>query len=181
MNALAGFERAIVSPQPGTTRDVVTLLTAIDGWPVQLADTAGMRTTQDELEMAGVELAQTAHAAADLVIHVRDGNEPEVASQLHFNGERRLIRVHNKVDLLPPDARRRANVDLFTSALTGEGIEALAAAIGAALVPNPPPPKSAVPFTSVQCKALSLARGCVEQHDGTAALAALQSLLAPRV
>ena len=57
INALAGYERAIVSPTPGTTRDVVTVTTAIDGWPVQLSDTAGFRETQDELESAGIELA----------------------------------------------------------------------------------------------------------------------------
>src|SRR5262249_19824288 len=43
LNALAGFERAIVFDQPGTTRDVLTVLTAIDGWPIELADTAGWR------------------------------------------------------------------------------------------------------------------------------------------
>jgi tRNA modification GTPase len=63
INALAGYERAIVSPVPGTTRDVVTLTTAIDGWPVELADTAGLRTTDDELESAGVQLAEATLAA----------------------------------------------------------------------------------------------------------------------
>ena len=43
LNALAGYERAIVDPTPGTTRDVVTVRTALDGWPVELADTAGLR------------------------------------------------------------------------------------------------------------------------------------------
>ena len=65
-------ERAIVSPMPGTTRDVVTLTTAIEGWPIQLADTAGLREMSDELESAGVELAQTVLPTADLVVLVRD-------------------------------------------------------------------------------------------------------------
>ena len=55
MNALVGFQRAIVCDLPGTTRDVVTATTAIDGWPIQLADTAGLRETRDEIESAGVD------------------------------------------------------------------------------------------------------------------------------
>ena len=74
MNAIAGYQRAIVSPTPGTTRDVVTVTTAIDGWPVQLADTAGLRETQDELESAGVALADAAIGEADLVIVVSDAS-----------------------------------------------------------------------------------------------------------
>ena len=72
INALAGFERAIVSPTPGTTRDVVTVTTAIEGWPVQFSDTAGFRETQDELESAGIELATTALSKAELAIFVHD-------------------------------------------------------------------------------------------------------------
>ena len=72
INALAGYERAIVSPTPGTTRDVVTVTTAIDGWPVQLSDTAGFRETQDELESAGIELATTTLSRAELAIFVHD-------------------------------------------------------------------------------------------------------------
>ena len=87
INAMAGYERAIVSPLPGTTRDVVTLTTAIDGWPVQLADTAGLRASDDELESAGVKLAGAALAAADLVILVCDATgdlnaASEIASQI---------------------------------------------------------------------------------------------------
>ncbi len=53
-NALAGFERAIVDPAPGVTRDVVSLLTSIGGWPVELADTAGLRGTADAIEGIGI-------------------------------------------------------------------------------------------------------------------------------
>ena len=54
MNALAGHRRSIVHPAPGTTRDAVTLGTAIDGWPVELCDTAGLREAEDALEQAGI-------------------------------------------------------------------------------------------------------------------------------
>ncbi|MBY0395515.1 MAG: 50S ribosome-binding GTPase, partial [Thermoleophilia bacterium] len=54
LNALGGFDRAIVDPTPGTTCDVVALTTAFDGWPVELRDTAGLRATGDEVERAGI-------------------------------------------------------------------------------------------------------------------------------
>ena len=75
INALAGYQRSIVSHVPGTTRDVVTTTTAIDGWPVELADTAGLRAGGDELEAAGMALADEAVARADLVLVVRDAAE----------------------------------------------------------------------------------------------------------
>ena len=60
INALVGYNRAIVYDAPGTTRDVITAETAIDGWPVTLSDTAGLRDSDDPLEMAGVQTAQCA-------------------------------------------------------------------------------------------------------------------------
>jgi hypothetical protein len=57
---------------PGTTRDVVSVQTAVDGWPVLLADTAGLRSTDDELESAGVNLATATIADADLVVVIDD-------------------------------------------------------------------------------------------------------------
>ena len=54
VNALVGYQRAIVHDQPGTTRDVVTALTALEGWPIELCDTAGWRESDDELETAGI-------------------------------------------------------------------------------------------------------------------------------
>jgi tRNA modification GTPase len=74
MNALVGFRRAIVFEEPGTTRDLVTALTAIHGWPVQLCDTAGIRETSDPLEAAGIELALRRRRASDLVITVIDAS-----------------------------------------------------------------------------------------------------------
>ena len=56
VNALLGYSRAIVHPTPGTTRDLVTAPTVIDGWPVQLIDTAGLRATEDPLEQSGIAL-----------------------------------------------------------------------------------------------------------------------------
>jgi tRNA modification GTPase len=67
LNALLGYQRAIVFDEPGTTRDVVSAPSAVAGWPVEFADTAGFRQAADALEQAGIERAQAAAADADLV------------------------------------------------------------------------------------------------------------------
>ncbi len=188
INALAGYERAIVAPTPGTTRDVVTVTTAIEGWPVELADTAGLRATEDELESAGVELAQATLATADLVVFVQDATQSALDIDQQLDLQYRSIRhlhVWNKVDLLPSVADGAQHIDetvhepiICTSALTGRGIAELAAAIATSLVPNPPPAKAAVPFMPANIEALVVARNAVERRHATAALEALQSLLA---
>src|SRR5439155_6204210 len=66
VNALAGFQRCVVTPMPGTTRDAVTTLIAVDGWPVELIDTAGIRNVADDLESAGVDRARRTAADADV-------------------------------------------------------------------------------------------------------------------
>ncbi len=76
LNALAGYDRAIVDPTPGTTRDVVTVPAAFDGWPVELADTAGLRSSLDPIEAEGVALARARQRGADLVVVVLDRSEP---------------------------------------------------------------------------------------------------------
>ncbi|HEY3393252.1 MAG TPA: GTPase [Lacipirellulaceae bacterium] len=200
INALAGFQRAIVSPQHGTTRDVVTTTTAIDGWPVELADTAGIREAEDELESAGIDLAEKTVAGADLVIVVDDATQPSfscasdqmITATLSSLAPGRVVRVQNKIDLLsethtggaarsePPmrlQSQRHPSRIVRTSATTGEGIEDLIAAIAEALVPHAPAPGAAVPFTAEQVAALESALAAVAAHDAARGLAALQPLI----
>ena len=183
INAVAGHERAIVCDLPGTTRDVVTTTTAIDGWPIHLADTAGQRDARDELEAAGIARADAALAEADLVILVFDATEPDDVVAPRYDFESRLpasagvLRVLNKIDLLsvPP---AESFHDALTSAVTGQGIDRLVAAIGRTLVPVVPEAGAAVPFARDQVDALALARAAVERRDAVAVRVALQSLLA---
>jgi tRNA modification GTPase len=191
INAIAGFQRAIVSPVPGTTRDVVTVNTAIDGWPVQLADTAGLRDSRDELELAGVALADDAIREADLVLAVYDASEGNATTEVvgRMPKSMRVIFVGNKVDLMTKGARvndptagggnapARCSSRLV-SALTGEGIAELIAAIGDMLVPSAPPPGAAVAFTSVQVAHLECALQAVHEQHAVQAEAALAALLA---
>ncbi len=149
INALVGYPRAIVHHAPGTTRDVVTACAAIDGWPVEFSDTAGLHSGDDAIERAGVELAERKLLDAELVVLVFD------RSAAWFQADRTLIEswpetlvVHSKCDL-PPGAGSRPS-GLATSVSTGQGIEALVCAIGDRLVPDPPPPGVAMPFAAEQ-------------------------------
>lgn len=149
INALAGYRRAIVHHSPGTTRDAVTLTTAIDGWPVELCDTAGLRRDAAPIEKVGIELAEKRLEQADLRILIFDLGSPwsdEDQSLLERWPE--ALVVHNKCDLPSADGDRPAG--LAISALTGVGIPALLDGISERLVPDPPPPGAAVPFTPEQ-------------------------------
>ena len=155
VNALAGYQRSVVSETPGTTRDVVTVPVAFDGWPVELADTAGLRSATG-LEAEGIDRAKRSAAAGDLTVWVFDATtaEPEFPPP----SQTRTLYVVNKVDQPPgwdftnvPDAPH-------VSAATGEGVPGLAAAIARTLVPHPPEPGAAVPFTPYLADLIEAAR-----------------------
>ena len=100
LNALTGYDRAIVDATPGTTRDVVTARTALDGWPVELADTAGLRPSDDPIEASGVALARARQGEADLVLVVLDRSEPLTDIDRAVIAEHaRGLFVANKCDL----------------------------------------------------------------------------------
>jgi tRNA modification GTPase len=154
LNALAGHDRAIVHPTAGTTRDAVTHATAIEGWPVELCDTAGLRDSENAIEQAGIELARERLADADLIILVRDQTEPWAAEdQAILDQWPKALVVHNKCDLAASRGARPAG--LSVSALCGSGIEQLLQTISDRLVPDPPPPGAAVPFTREQIDAIT--------------------------
>ena len=135
MNAIAGYQRSVVTPIAGTTRDAVRVELAIDGVAVRLTDTAGLRDTFDPLEAEGVRRATGLMATADLVICVLDGTAPAPIP------EGRALVVWNKVDLAaaPPEI-------LAVSATTGQGLRELMSRIVATLEPVQPRPGEAVPF-----------------------------------
>jgi tRNA modification GTPase len=135
-NRLVERERAIVTATPGTTRDLVTETVAIGGIPVKLVDTAGIRRALDEAESIGIQKSMEALADADLVLVVLDASQPasdEDKPLLAQVEQRTAIVVENKADLQCPCGSdipvRPASASLRTSALTGEGIAKLRAAI----------------------------------------------------
>jgi tRNA modification GTPase len=161
LNALAGFDRAIVDPTPGTTRDVVAFGTAFDGWPVELADTAGLRETVDPIEAAGVAKAEAQQSRADLILLVLDRSAPmtddDRGLQRRYPGS---LVVANKSDLPPAWAFEGLNV----SASRGDGIEELAREIGRRLVPEPPAEGSALLLRSRHLRRLRLIRSALGQR-----------------
>jgi tRNA modification GTPase len=129
LNRLAGEERAIVTPIAGTTRDALREPIQIEGVPLTLVDTAGLRESGDELERLGVERTRRELAQADLVVVVEEaGGAPPSPPPIATQAER--ILVYNKLDLAPRFERPQGA--LAVSAKTGQGLEELRAAILAA-------------------------------------------------
>ncbi|HAB13496.1 MAG TPA: hypothetical protein DCE47_17590 [Planctomycetaceae bacterium] len=179
LNALLGFGRAIVWDQPGTTRDVVTGRTALEGWPVRLADTAGLRATEDEIEAVGVEHARRELDTADLVVLVVDRSHPldGLTRQLVHEWPDAVV-VANKCDL--DDATDGVLPDgaLMVSALTGEGLDELAGAIVARLVPGMPEPGTAVPVSERLIGCLEEVARAIDAGDETGFRSALTETIA---
>ena len=144
-NQLVERERAIVTAAPGTTRDLVTETVAIEGIPVELIDTAGLRDAADEAERLGIAKSHEAMADADVVLLVLDATVGTTAEDRAVmdsaRGSAHLLLAFNKADLLPDQAQLPSSLEpgasnlapIATSALTGQGIPALRAAIVAAV------------------------------------------------
>jgi tRNA modification GTPase len=151
INALAGYERAIVFDTPGTTRDALSVLTAIDGWPVELTDTAGIRTTSDDLEQQAIKRARRLLSVAELIVLVFDLSKPWSAEdQQLLRDFPNAIVVHNKSDIAAANVDPMRPTGLPLSARTNAGMSALVQAIGHRLAPHPPLRGEAVPFTDQQ-------------------------------
>lgn len=205
LNGLLGYARAIVFDQPGTTRDILSATTAMEGWPVQLSDTAGMHDSSEPLELQGIGHALEQLSQADLLIWVLDGtglgkaaceDNPEEILRLaqqqladvrvKFPAELPILMVLNKVDLVRmqgswPLPERRNETEspslIPTSAITGEGIDLLIAAIVTHLVPHAPAPGDGVPFNDRQQRLLQHASSQLQQAHFQQAIAALDELL----
>ncbi|MCA9091604.1 MAG: 50S ribosome-binding GTPase [Planctomycetaceae bacterium] len=152
MNALVGYERAIVFDQPGTTRDVLTAETALAGWPIQFLDTAGLRETDEHLEAEGIQKARQRVHAADLVIIMHDATVPQRSVQLAREIEKlntRVLQVWNKIDQCP-EAFTPPTGHVQISALRNLGLEELQRAIVARLVPRQPPEDLPIPCSAWQ-------------------------------
>lgn len=143
LNALLRHARAIVTPVPGTTRDLIEESLEIHGIPVVAIDTAGIRSTDDPVERIGVELSAEAVRSADLillVVDVSEGIKQADVELLQQVRDRPVIGVLNKIDLLPEGARGLETKEyagrlgrrlpaVRTCASSGQGIEELEDAI----------------------------------------------------
>ena len=145
LNALAGYERAIVTDVPGTTRDTVEEAVLCGGVLLRLVDTAGLRETEDEVERLGVERSRRAMETAELILLVEDSADEEALPEKTALEEavsqtgKPWIYVASKRDrsgirsasLGGPDGGRIPAASVSLSALTGEGLEDLENAVAA--------------------------------------------------
>ncbi len=128
LNRLLGYDKAIVSGIAGTTRDAVEGTLEIEGKRFNLYDTAGVRESADMIENIGIERAQSIIRSADVAVFVVDfglGVDEEDARVLQMLQDKPLVKVVNKADTLQDETETDA--DVYTSAVTGEGIERLKA------------------------------------------------------
>jgi tRNA modification GTPase len=147
LNRIARRDVAIVSPIPGTTRDVIEVHLDLGGYPVTLLDTAGIRDSEDPIEQEGVRRARERAAGADLILWLQDAEQTSsngaqmpsirenVAGETKF-AQNDVWIVRNKIDLVAPkEINERSdrimisnnNIELKISALVGEGVSALLA------------------------------------------------------
>jgi len=126
LNYILKESRAIVSPIPGTTRDVIREEVSIDGILFRLYDTAGIRSSRNEIEKEGVVRSKNALKDADIVVLIEDvfqnGSDQLLDEISSLTKAERVLKVVNKIDLQMNSLK---SADVFISALTGEGIDSL--------------------------------------------------------
>jgi tRNA modification GTPase len=138
LNALAKRDVAIVSDEAGTTRDVIEVRMDIDGFPVIVTDTAGIRETTSKVELEGIRRSFEQARQAELILFLIDGTAPQMEVQLDsddelLKAEIPVLKVWNKSDLsgLPPE--NLGEVDVEISAQEGAGLERLTSLISEAV------------------------------------------------
>ncbi|MEL7077520.1 MAG: tRNA uridine-5-carboxymethylaminomethyl(34) synthesis GTPase MnmE [Cyanobacteria bacterium J06582_2] len=173
LNAWSRTDRAIVTDLPGTTRDVIESTLVVEGIPVQVLDTAGIRETGDMVEKIGVERSRRAAENADLVLLAIDGSsgwtdgDREIYEQVKHKP---LILIVNKIDLAQPKSITKSAIKrvVYTSATNGQGISDLERQIvslanqGKVMMAN-----SEVAVNQRQAAALVRARVALEQVQQT--------------
>ena len=128
INNLSGEEVAIVAPDPGTTRDLVRSSILIQGIPIHIVDTAGIRDASESVEQAGIRKTWEAIHAAQLLVCVTEASAEHGVLATRLPTDARVLHVHNKIDLLgiyPRVEREGAEAHVWISARHGHGIDLL--------------------------------------------------------
>ena len=133
LNALLGVDRSIVSHLPGTTRDVIEEGFNLEGIPVRLVDTAGLREASCEIEIEGIRRTRTQLEGADICLYVVDSSEAQTASEtdaMRLLDPDRTIIIFNKTDLGAAQREIQSGVQpISASLIKGSGVEAIKGAI----------------------------------------------------
>ena len=137
INYLSGYDSAIVSPEAGTTRDIIREKVLLGDYAVTLIDTAGIRETNNSIEKEGVERSYKALETADLVLNVEDicnnKNESEALINEKLSSDSKIITVKNKIDLHKPESFENTLNTVYVSAKTGKGMDVLIKTINSLL------------------------------------------------
>jgi tRNA modification GTPase len=166
-NALLGEGRALVSAEPGTTRDRLRARAQLGAWPAWISDTAGEREPTSDVEREGRERARRARASADLVLWLepsaREAPEPDA----------RTVVVHTFADRQPIASRARGTISALRDPVGARAQIAERFRAAFALPPDPWEPGAGVPVTSEQARAVAALRGLA----GSALRRAVEALL----
>lgn len=127
-NAFLQHNRAIVTPHPGTTRDYLEESISLNGFPIIIYDTAGLRSSQDEIESAGIAQSYLLMQSSDLIILLVDASKPQDIPSLSSDFSHKTITAHSKSDLLSPSYLRKEG-DIYCSATSPDGLDQLSNAI----------------------------------------------------
>nr|WP_278472961.1 GTPase [Gimesia maris] len=178
INAILGYERSIVFNEAGTTRDVLTATTAIEGWPIQFSDTAGIREQADALETTGIQRAEQMMKSSDCNLILIDVSQPEQAD------DQRLIAlwsdsilVAHKTDLPRRWKQSLPDSAVSVSSITKSGIDILLDRLIQKLVPEVPDQNTPVPVTSRQIQLLHRALEALNKADQSVYTRLIQQLL----
>jgi tRNA modification GTPase len=188
-NALCGFERVIVTEEPGTTRDAVEAVVSLGGYPFRLVDTAGLREPEHQVERLGIEVARRYLEAADVVVFCVEADRSLEADEADFLRQVEagaVLVVRTKTDIAGKNAIAKAGdqagtsgvVEVRVSTLTGEGLAELRDALLEAVFSGSLAAEVEAPLVTRERHARELRRARAEV---TAFLGARSEGLAPEV
>ncbi|QDT99796.1 GTPase [Gimesia aquarii] len=178
INALLGYDRSIVFDEAGTTRDVLTATTAIEGWPFQFSDTAGIREQAAPLEAAGIQRAEQILAEADCQVILLDTSQPA-----HADDHRLLsqwpdsIVVAHKADLPQQWDAALPKQAIAVSSKTNSGLDTLMKQLVKRLIPEIPDENTAIPVTVRQTRLLEEASLALEDSEHQMCCKLIQQLI----
>ncbi len=180
INALVGYERVVVHQDAGTTRDLVSATISVEGYPIELCDTAGLRESQDEIETQGIARTRERFNNSDLLLLMIDAENPdESILDIRAMVNVPCLVVVNKTDRADYSSSS-VEPDLHISAKLKLGIEKLQQKIVSTLFPVHPPSGTWVPLTSVQSEWLEKLIVAIESSQSEQVLQLVNEINQPR-